>query len=244
MPITVPSYIASASVVGAPIKYKWNGDIAMEIGDAENDRLYDAIDSVNFKAKFAVGVVLTEWIVWRLQGHADIADALLRVEAAWAGVAHPAYMRGLEFEGDADDDTEKAQAPLEFAMANLGDIAADYAGGDIYLAESVLRQALLARHLMPDKKAFETWLTTTLKAAVKLVPRGDEYDEDSEHYDASDEDPVPREFFEPGFKYTPAAARKAVGDYLQSLDPAANPYLQQAKQLAKGGFSGTPYKLD
>ncbi|MGV9823567.1 hypothetical protein [Nocardia xishanensis] len=143
-------------------------------------------------------------------------------------------MQGLEFEGSADDDTEKAQAPLEFALATLGDIAADYTEGNIYLAEAVLRQALLARHVMPHKSAFETWLTTTLKAGSKVFPRDEEYDEVSEYHDASGEAPVPRGFFEPDFEYTEATASKALGDYLRSLDRAANPYLRSAGQLAEG----------
>ncbi len=243
MPTVSPSCVSSASVIGAPIKYKWNGDIAMEILDAENDRLYDAIDSLSFKAKFAFGVLLTEWIVWRFQGHVDIADALLRIDAAWAGVVHPAYMTGLEFEGSADDDSEKILAPLEFALSNLGDIASDYAEGNIYLAETVMKQAVLARHVMPDKKAFEAWLTGTLKATAKVFPRGVEYDEASEFHDASNEAPVPRQFFEPGFQYTEAAAARAFDDYLQTLVPAGNPYLRPAKELAKAGFSGTPYRV-
>src|SRR6218665_2895509 len=153
MPLTLPTYVTAASVVGQPIKYKWSSDVAMNIGDAENDRLYTAIDASSFKAKFAIGLVLTEWIVWRLQGLADPADATRRIEAAWAGVVHPAYLGSLDHDGDADDDTEKAQGPLDFALANLADIASDYTEGNIYLAESVMRQALLAQHIMPDKKA-------------------------------------------------------------------------------------------
>jgi hypothetical protein len=188
MTIDAPSYL---TIVGGPLTYRWNGDIAMGIAEAEDDALYDAIDAAGFKAKFAVGIVLTEWVVWRLHGHVDLVDAVRLVEAAWAG----ADLAAVEVGNVADDDTEPVRGPLLFALANLREIAADYASGNVYLAEIVLRQALLARHVMPYRKEFDRRLAEVLIGTARAHPRGVDYDEVSEFHDASDEAPVPRSFF-------------------------------------------------
>jgi hypothetical protein len=225
-----PAYVKAAGVIGAPAKYKWDSDLAMDLDDVENDRLYDAINATSFRAKMAIAAAVAEWIAWRLHGHVDITDALQRVEAAWASVIDPKYAKNLEFQGSADDDTERAKAPLEAALSHLGDAYEEYSQGSIYLAEPVMKLAMLARHLAPDKKGFDAWLSETLRRTAKIFPRGPEYDEDSETYDASSETPVPRDFFEPGFKYSDAANQKAIRQFLENAQAKKNPYLRLSKK--------------
>jgi hypothetical protein len=240
----IPTYIAAAKIVGAPIKYKWNNDLAMDFYDGtENVRLYDAIDASSFKAKMALGIALTEWIVWRFESHADLSDAHRRIEAAWASVINPLYAKNLELEMSADDDKEVVKGALELALCLLGEANADYTKGSIYLAETVMKQTQLARHLIPNKKEFENWLSDTLRRTAKVFPRGVDYDEDTEIYDASHEKAVPRDFFDPAFRYTEGSAEKALSDFLKTLDPNQNPYLCSAAEMKRHGFKGTPYRL-
>ena len=220
-----PEYVKSAGIVGAPIKYKWNNDRGMDLDDVQNDRLYDAVDASSFRAKMALAAVLTEWIAWRFDGHTDVTDALMRVEAAWAAVVDASYSKDLEIELVADDDSEPVKAPLESALNHLSDAHDQYVNGSIYLAEPVMKLGMLARHVAPDKKRFDHWLSATLARTAKVFPRGAPYDEDSETYDASAEPPVPRAFFEGDFQYTPAAAKAAITRFLQHAKPAQNPYL-------------------
>lgn len=221
-----PSYIKAAGVIGAPPKYKWNSDLAMDLDDVENDRLYDAIDASSFRAKMALGSLLMEWVAWRFHGLVDVSDALLRTEAAWASVIDPTYSKSLDFETEADDDKEKVQAPLESALSDLGDVWTEYVKASIYLAEPVMKLAMLARHLMPDKKQFDGWLSPTLRHTAAVFPRGTTYDERSKIHDASREQPVPRVFFEPDFNPTKQALEAAVATFLAEARASENPYLQ------------------
>src|SRR5205823_13515194 len=118
MPRQAPTYIASAGVIGAPIKYKWNSDIGLGFYDSEveNMKLYEAIDASNFKAKMAIAVAITEWIVWRFDGHTNLTDAHLRVEAAWASAIDPAYTKDLMLQMTQDDDVAQVEGPLELAL--------------------------------------------------------------------------------------------------------------------------------
>jgi hypothetical protein len=225
-----PAYVKAAGVMGAPAKYEWNSDLAMDLDDVENDRLYDAINETSFRAKMAIAAALTEWIAWRLHGHVDITEALQRVEAAWASVIDPKYTKSLDFQGSADDDTERVKGPLEAALSHLGDAHEEYVHGSIYLAEPVMKLAMLARHLAPDKKRFDAWLSETLRRTAKTFPRGVQYDEDSERYDASAETPVARDFFEPGSKYSDAANQKAIRQFLENAQAKKNPYLRLNKK--------------
>jgi hypothetical protein len=220
-----PSYIKAAGVIGAPLKYKWNSDLAMDLDDVENDRLYSAIDESSFRAKMAIASVLMEWVAWRFQGVVDITDALARAEAAWVSVIDPAYSKSLEFETNADDDAEKALAPLESALSDLGDAWTEYVKGSIYLAEPVMKLAMLTRHLMPDKKRFDEWLSTALRRTAKTFPRGVTYDETSRTYDASGERPVPRAFFEQNFSPSDAAIHDAIAAFLMEAELSKNSYL-------------------
>jgi hypothetical protein len=240
----MPAVINSAQIAGAPVGFKWSDDIASSIDDTENPRLYKAIDAANFRAKMAVGAALAEWAVWRFNGLLDTSDGLLRVEAAWAAAIDPEYVNDLEFETTADDDKEPLLGAYQSALYYLGETAADYLGKNIYLAESVTKQAAHARHVMPDKKKFEAWLNETLRRTAAAFPRTSEYDESTEQYDASGEAPVPKAFFfAPQYVHSDADCRKALSDYLGKLDPTRNPYLRSAKEMAKHGFRGTAYRL-
>jgi hypothetical protein len=242
---TPPHYITAAGVVAAPINYKWNNDLALKFFAAKdmNIRLFEAIDASNFKAKMAIGTAVTEWIVWRFEGQADLKNAHQRLDAAWASVIHPLYVKDLSVNLTKDHDKEPVEGPLEIAMYLLGKTEGRYADGIIFLAAPIVNQSMLARHLMPDKKVFDGWLSATLRRAAKAFPRGPQYDRRMEKYDGSGEKPVPREFFDPGFEYTDVAVEQALRAFLKSLDAKKNPYLRSAKEMKAEGFDGEPYTI-
>jgi hypothetical protein len=242
---TPPDYIKAAEVISAPIEYEWDSDLGLEFYAAkdQNIRLYRAIDASNFKAKTALATAVTEWIVWRLEGHADVRDAHRRIEAAWASVVHPLYAKDLFVKLTKNDDTAPVEAPLELALCLLGKIEGRYADGNIYLAAPIVNLSMLAQHLMPNEKDFSNWLSATLRRMAKVFPRGGEYDRESGKYDASGEKPVPREFFDPSFDYSEAAATAAWRVFLESLDPKDNPYLRSREEMTAGGFQGKPYTI-
>lgn len=239
-----PTYILAANVTTAPLKYKWNDTIAMQLEDGDDNlRLAKAIDENSFRAKMALGAVLAEWCVWRFQTHADITDGLWRIEAAWAGVIHPGYSKDLEFELQSEPGEQQVEGTLALSLAMLGDSFQKYSKGDVWLSGYIMKQAEMARYLAPDAAVFDAWLSNTLRRTAQIFPRGPKYDKKSGVYDASGEKPVPQVFFEPSFQYTEAAATAALNAFLQGLDPQANPYLRTPQEMLASGFAGTPYKI-
>jgi hypothetical protein len=247
MTLQCPEYIKQAAIAGAPVKFRWSNDIALNLYAAkdQNARLYQAVDLCSFKAQWAIDAALTEWILWRFEGLADLTDGLLRVQAAWAAAIDPAYAKSLAFKltkGAAIHDTAPVQSCIELALAILGRGHGRYVAGQIYLAEMVVKQGVLARHVNPTPKSFDSWLSEALRRTATVFPRTGEYDRDSEVYDASGEKPVPRQFFDPSFNHTDAAAEQAVWEFLQGLDPQTNPYLRSPDEMRACGFTGTPYQ--
>ncbi|WP_280152280.1 hypothetical protein [Piscinibacter sp. XHJ-5] len=224
MALSIPPHIANANVAGAAARYKWNSEIGLKFYAAkdQNVRLYKAVDEADFRSKFGLGVAITEWIVWRFQGLADVSDALRRVEAAWAAMTTPRAATGLKLVMSHDDDREPVAGALELALCNLGDLVQEYAEGSIYLAEIVVKQAMLARHLMPDKKAFDDWLAAIVRQMAQSRPRNAKYDRRTGVYDYAHEPPLSRESFGAEFRVDDPAAQDV---FLKSLDPRENPYL-------------------
>jgi hypothetical protein len=240
-----PEYISELGVVGAPLRYKWSNDLALEFYAAkdQNLKLYDAVDLSTYRAVMALGIVVTECIVWRFKGLTNLTDSMNRVEAAWASSLDPTYARSLKIEFTKDNDREFVEGPLELAMRVLNILDTRFRKGLIYLPGTVVKQAILAQHLFPDKKKFSNWLSDLLKRTAEAFPRTVKYDRKTEIYDASLEKPVPPQFFSTRFTYSEAAARDAWNQFLQSLKPAENPYLRTPDEMIAAGFEGTPYVL-
>lgn len=226
MPFAPPPHIAAADVVGAAITYRWSRDVGLKLYAAKDQdpRLYDAVDRAAFRAKMGIGMAITEWIAWRLSAQTDATDALLRVEAGWATLARPALAARLRYRLTSGHEADPVRRPLEQALANLGALAHRYAAGDIYLAEIVVRQATLARHIAPTKATYDRWLGELVRTTADARPRGDAYDEASEVFDYAHEAPVARAAF--GDTFDAALATAAQQDaFLRSLDAGTNPYL-------------------
>lgn len=237
-----PGYIETAGIIGAKITHKWNLEINADLYEQSNSKLQNAIQKTHFKGKMAIAVALTEWTVWRLNKLIDIQDALHRIEAAWASVIDPAYTR--EVEDMEKEDEGPVDGPLNLAIGILDESYGKYSKVIATVGESVTACALVARHVCPNKKAFDTWLSASLKRMSELFPMDlSHYNRAAKTYDNSYEQPMPREVFNPEFQYDEKQSTTLLNNFLQSLDLTRNPYLNSAEKMIAMGFKGTPYKL-
>ncbi len=226
MTLFMPPYIAAAGIANAPVTYAWNKKIGLKLVETEGDntRLFRAINEADFRAKMGLGLALVEWVVWRLSGLTDVSDALQRVEAGWVTIDRPELSPSLDYDLPDDHVLEPVLRPLEQSLMTLGDLARQYADGNIYLAETVERQAELARHVAPDPKAFEAWLASVLRSLAAARPRNATYDPDLEVFDYAHEASVSRASFDATY-VEDDATRAAHATFTQNLDIKANPYL-------------------
>ena len=248
MKIQPSEYVKKLDVIDAPIAHKWNVEIACQFSRKENIKLTDAIDKCSYKAKMAIGALLSEIIAWRFSKHTETKDAFQRIEAAWCCAIDPYYAKEIDFDfstidGKSIQNSLPHQGALEMSLEHLFVIHMRYAHQDVYLAAAVAVQALMAQHITPKKKAFSAWFSDTLRKTADIFPRrideDDFYELDS--YDCSHEPPCFREFFEPNFEYTEKSVSEAINRFLQSLKPNDNPYLRSPEEMKAAGFPGTPY---
>ena len=152
-----PEYVVDAGVIQSPISYDWNKDIELKLYAAkdQNVKLCHALDQSNYRAKFSIGIATTEWIIWRFEKHAKLDDAHNRIEAAWASAIDPAYARDLRFKltrSSVFHESAIIDGPIKLALNFLGAIDAHYATGNIYLAAAVVKQVLVARHVISENR--------------------------------------------------------------------------------------------
>ena len=92
---------------------------------------------------------------------------------------------------------------------------------------------MLVEHIAGRHQAFDPWLAESLRRCHEHWPASEE--------PVEKEKPVPRELFEPSFVWSEDAVQEALQRFVQTLDPAANPYLRSADAMLADGFDGQPY---
>ncbi len=247
--LQIPDYIEKTQIVGAPIKYKWNNDIGIKYAHHKDQdiKLYEKIEGIGFKGQMALGMAVSEWGIWRYQGLVDIEDALYRVEAGWAEVADPGRAKDLRFKltNEVQSNPDNLKAPFELLNDLLGGIYARFSTGRIDLPESVVRQVIFVRYILPlaeknikAKAAFDNWLDESIKRLESFVPVSEKQKQylkenssksigelKANPYDYSEDMSVPREFFSPDFSSSKADIGKAIDNFLNDLDKN-NPYIK------------------
>ncbi|WP_291322820.1 hypothetical protein [Desulfonatronospira sp.] len=237
-------YFPIELIRNSPLNYKWNEDIAIKLYYVDNLRLFNAINLSSFRMKMALGALITDLIICRLSPFCDTSDAQKRTDAAWAAVIDPLYVFSLKIELSTGnfDDREPILGTLESCLKLLDSIYTSYNKGDIYLADPIMCQAWLARHISPNKKVFDNWLKDTLRISAKYFPREQEYDKSTEKFDYSNEIPVSPYFFIKKRERRFEDNIKDINLFLSNLEPINNPYLRSPNEMIKHGFVGIPYK--
>jgi hypothetical protein len=242
-----PSYVP-LNIAVAPLSFAWSNEVALKLDDfdALPARLVDAVEVINYKGKLALGLACLEWVFWRLEGHTDVADALNRIEAAWATQISIRYARSLNYSGVSNTVMTQGNpdGPRQSALLRLTYMDIIYRKGKTQMISEAVRCATLAHHVLPADCGFEPWLQSSLKALASAYPCGSDYDRRARSFDYSAEPPVPRAWLESlTIPADPAAERAALDAFLRDLKPAANPYLIPANEMCAAGFTGEPYRM-
>jgi hypothetical protein len=238
----LPEYLKQSKLSELPLDYEWTRLIAnsFQANPAESHpKLFDALQLVGVRAAFALGVACSEWVAARLEKQADASDAPHRIEAAWAATIDWRYASLPEpAPPDSGPNPDPVLEPLWLMLLVLGDdhqfYVKTYRGvKNRGVRGSALRLALLVEHITGRRSGFDKWLTASLRKARQHYPATDK--------PVEQEPPVPREFFEPDFKWTANATPESQARLLHTLNPAKNPYLRSREEMRADGFTGEPY---
>lgn len=246
--LTTPHHIPSA-ITTASLTFNWSGSIAVAIRDPDEQpqRLAEAIWAVNYKAKAALALVCLEWTIWRLSGHVDVTDAVLRLEAAWAGTYDNLYIRSLDFD-DIDDESHvkgNPDGPRQSSLMLLDRWHFAWDRSRSVMERVAIMSANLAQRVQPDSASFEPWLQRCLAALTTAYPCSPRFDRNAKSFDHSGEPSISRAWFDTLAVPPDAVAERAAWDsFLRGLRPADNPYLRPADEMLAEGFTGAPYQAN
>lgn len=244
-----PIDITKSNCVGSPIVFEWNDRLLSKFAYERelNPRLSEALYEINYRANVSLAVSVFEWFVRRFEGIFDLDDAFFRLESAWACTINPHYLNlsafktysfGQNTEGTGGD-------VLTTGIDRIWKPLKEYAKASIGMPGVCVNLSLLTRHVMADSKAFDTWLESAMRKAASTFPREvASYDSESGVYNFTLEKIVPREFFfDPDFQYSDESATQVLQEFLDSLEPEANPYLLSTDHMKQNGYTREPYKL-
>ncbi|VEJ56329.1 hypothetical protein [Pragia fontium] len=248
--LTEPILFKKINLIEAPLDYKWNRTIEDKLRNGDNQRLEELLDKCNYKSVFGLGIAASEWVFWRfkqwrveLEGK-NIDDLMLLVEALWIGLIDKNYLRNPEHDMDYIKGN-KIESIVWYFLNQYISTRHYYRTSSVRLYLDVSHYIMIAQHISPDPKAFESWLTNCLKRMIELFPN-EQIDEDGgidRSYDVNQEPFIPREFyFDPEFDYETADLQKMSNILLTQADYINNPYLLSPEKVIEKGFIGTPYQ--
>lgn len=229
-------YLLATQVADLPITHKWDEKTTARIVGADPDnkpKLSTALEKVNQRAICAFGVAAGEWVLARLATHADIADGLLRLEAAWAATIDSRYSTLTRPEYGPRDADMRLAAPVWLTGTILADLHKRYRAGqrpNVYRAAFCM--TLLAEHVAGKSPAFKKWVPAKLEQLAAAYP--------NEDISIADEPPVARESLLSDALLGTDATEAAQRAFVATLDPAQNPYLTPAATLEAAGLT-SPY---
>ena len=232
----LPKYIKALNLSAAPVDYTWDNDVSdiiWSVHDESSPRLAAAINPINGRAAFALGVSCSEWVVARVENHTDTMDALLRIEAGWAAIADWRYAKLPRPPANPPSAPQEFAGPLRLAMRLLSRAHQLLSAGSVDVNAKTQGLAMLVDHVAGRHPAFEPWLSESLRRC-------------HDHYPdigvPMEEDPlVPKEFFAPDFVWHDGIAQQSIEQLVLTLDPDRNHYLCPPEEMMAAGFKGSPY---
>jgi hypothetical protein len=232
----IANYLLAAKVDELPIDYKWSVSIGNKFHgatDDDNPKLGKALGLVNHKASYGLVIANVEWVIARLSRHADVSDALLRVEASWAAMIDKRYARLSAPEAPDVDEQIAVKGPLWSSVAIMCNCFEESIEPsiDLGLFDSSIALAMLGQHVVGRSPLFKAWLPDTLKRLQQIAP--------NVRQPLEDEPPVLREAFDPA-GYAPGTEDALRDAFIATLDPDRNPYLRPAAELKADGMAA-PY---
>lgn len=227
-----PSYIDDAVISGTSGNFEWDDLYPATIYSREVVSLENKLSAISGRGIIAFSTGCVEWVYWALNKFSDDQLTLQFIESAWAANIDFRYLN------TSDRPTnEEWRGPISGAFAESMRIVMDTVEQAIDEQTSetdAVDLSNLVEHVLDEPKPFRSWRTKAIGRLAKLYP----YDEDNEMGL-----PVPREVLEVGREFDPDATDQYLKNFVASLDPGTNRYLNSADRLKELGFPGVPYTL-
>lgn len=228
----IPDYIKAAANSNAPVDFEWNDKFPALNFSKTVPSLQKQVAAISPRGVVALAAATAAWIVVRLSSACNDPLPSQCIDAAWASVYDWRYFRNEQLPSKSGW-TGPSRGALWSSMKLLTDIvgyAESHTGA--YLNRTV-DLSNLYEYTTKEVRPFRVWRKKAIECLSELFP-----------YEKGEPGalPVPPEALDPKDNYDAASADADMKKFLQSLDPASNPFLRSAQELKKMGFKGTPYQ--
>lgn len=232
MSLLIPKYLSEACIQNNKLTYTWDDWKLEEIYNPIDEDLYERLEAISHRANMGFTIACGEWIVHRFNTVSDDPVPLQHLEAAWASMLNSRYAR--YWEPPDEEWMGPIRGPLSLAIIFSIEVF-QQADEEQHPALSSGRIAKLAEHILTDPNPFLDWRERIVKRLEEFYPL-DEKD--------SFGDVVPREAFNPDFRFTPSMTEVLIQRFLSGITYSSNHFLQTPEKMKEEGFEGTPYSFD
>ena len=120
--------------------------------------------------------------------------------------------------------------PLKLARILVTKAWTEHAAGGRFVAESLLSMVLLARHVLSDDAAYETWLSDAMRRAHAVCPAND--------VPLVQQPALPTQFFHATAADPSSSIEDRWARFFEGLDRSRHPYLLAEPDSRSHGYSG------
>lgn len=253
MNFTIPQIIKKTEIDKLPLNLNWKkADFDRYIKLCyKNQYLEEQLSEISYKAAIGLATSLTEWIFWRLNKIQGIEILVPIINALWASVIDPAYLKTFYFQYAHELEELEEPETIEVNLLILSFLLEQYTDSKYkrsFINGCLVNLITFTQSLLPDKKIFNNWLFQTMDRLINTFPFSDQNENDIHSYfvyDLSNDKPLPREFFfDDLFIYKEPVAKELLNKYLNNLDYKTNYYLSSPEEMLLKNFNGkTPYMI-
>ena len=240
----VPSYVVNSKIDSLYIPYIWDDTRAGDDFTFDPQIFLDNFSHISLHGKYALGIGIYEWIVWRYNKISEKSEVVFYIaEAEWCASISPLYVEYIEL--NRKEYLGPVDGPL-WCAATMVSSMTEYGPDEDEDCDACIAYLIqLAMHVLPDTKIFEQWLDAAIKRLMKDYPQQEEdpfenlFEEDKEERKGP---LVAREALDPSFDYHPDQAPRLLDQFLRSVDYKNNPFLRSPEELMELGIEH-PYRL-
>ncbi len=231
MTLSVPVFIEQANINGAETSYPWNKQVFESLQKYRSGNLKSVLSQMSGHANLAFAAGVTEWVCRRLENATNAPRTLDYTEAVWAAMIDRRYLQKHIEEVDYTWN-DPAKDVVMFASVRLVLAYYDCKNFDSDRVADTAQLVAAARHVLADKKPFDSWSKLALKRLVSVFPS-------SEGVGSA----VPREALEVNRDFDRNNTTLYLNAFLERLSPSANEFLVDAAALESAEeFPGVPYR--
>jgi hypothetical protein len=213
--------IAEEPIATDDVLYEWDEWRVRDYFDFDEPDLEDQLDEVSGRGSLALTLAVGEWICERFSRLSADAAPLQFLEAGWAEQMQP----GLTdyYETNDDDWRGPVRGPLSMVITIAND-ALFCLDEDDAMPGRAAWMTNLARHVLPVREGFETWLAAVVQRLLEHHPAANAADESLPGDEFELGRPVARQLFDTTRPWFRADEAPLVKDFIQRVDPS-NPFL-------------------